>query len=799
MASERVDGPVRALSVRGLVRRRLGVEEDAWYLALVQRDEKWDQVRMRYLLDSLLAGYPIGTLLVCQVREQALVMRLGDSERVVVEAEAADWQLLDGQQRINALSSMLTSTGRYGRFFLHMGVERPPAKGPVTGRGARDEGLGYIHWLDGSEADEAVPDRAFRLDLSRWYDWAEGDGGERIARAAALPEGDAQALLVALNEIDPDFTDDPAGLDLGVALDRLTTLIALWREPTIPVEYRVLGSPMDVLEVFTRVNRAGVMVAGQDLFFAAVKTLWRDAEQVVARTTEALTPRRGEAAWDPLVDRMSALRLLARLAARIVLRADMVPLAIDRLTGERGRQLIDVMRGLAAPGSPALRRMSVLMGVVAERSGLGFGLYSVDQRLWDPVLAWAAVHPAGDDPAVIEQSLPAIDAFLLGATSFRWAGVLGDRFARLAMTEGLAAGVAGEPFPVDRLPPVARSASATLQGGRDSVHGIESDDDRLRWADGNAPLLLAVLQQIPFRPQRNVFDWDHIYPQAKATLMWVPGPDGRYRRHHPYRRFVGSAGNFWGLDAGTNRAMQDDLPGLKFQKIRAIKAGGERPVWPEERWWLGDAEIEAFARVGEQLENQEIEPAMQLFHDTVVSRTLGMVAEVLRRMPDVARFAATADVGSTDPRPEPAIAPALGIAAPEPAPEPIAPLPPGATDDRVAGVLARADQFGSGPAVRDFVARAMALGLHVRGYKYNITITPPTTRSISIVALTPRDNPPGVVETWVAPDVFAAHFPELPRERFIQKLSGIRGTLLSPAEIEALAANIEAALRPEGD
>ena len=43
-----------------------------------------------------------------------------------------------------------------------------------------------------------------------------------------------------------------------------------------------LGSPRDVLEVFTRINRGGVQVAGQDLFFAAVKTLWNDAKRLRA-------------------------------------------------------------------------------------------------------------------------------------------------------------------------------------------------------------------------------------------------------------------------------------------------------------------------------------------------------------------------------------------------------------------------------------------------------------------------------------------------------------------------------------
>ena len=107
---------IQAISVGELVRRRAGDGADPWHLALVQRDVVWDQLRMRYLVDSLLEGYPIGSLLVCRVASQSRVMRLDGSERNVQDAEPETWQLLDGQQRINALFSVFTPGGKYGRF-----------------------------------------------------------------------------------------------------------------------------------------------------------------------------------------------------------------------------------------------------------------------------------------------------------------------------------------------------------------------------------------------------------------------------------------------------------------------------------------------------------------------------------------------------------------------------------------------------------------------------------------------------------------------------------------------------------
>ena len=198
---------VRVLSVRDLVRRRIGADVDRWHLALVQRAEVWDHVRMRYLLDSLLAGYPVGSLLVCQVTGQSRIIRVEDGKRTTGWADPNAWQLLDGQQRINALFSLFTGQGDYGRFYLDMTMPREPAGGPVTGRRARDQGLGYIHWQDAEKPDAVVPERANRIDLSRWYEWAEADGGQLINEAGQALRVSASPLSI-LTQIDSDFRDD---------------------------------------------------------------------------------------------------------------------------------------------------------------------------------------------------------------------------------------------------------------------------------------------------------------------------------------------------------------------------------------------------------------------------------------------------------------------------------------------------------------------------------------------------------------------------------------------------------------
>jgi hypothetical protein len=291
---------VEALSVRDLVRRRVGDAPDIWHLALVQRDLVWDQIRMRYLLDSLLRGYPIGSLLVCQVTGESRVIRLDGGQRAVTGADRDAWQLLDGQQRINALFSLFTAGGRYGRFLLHMTARSDTRGGLATKRRARDESLRYIHWQEECQAEKEVHGRDQHIDLSLWYSWAEHEA-ERVAEATTALSGGPSETVQILRSIDPQFTELLETSDLETAWRRLRRLMEVWYQPTIPVQYLRLGSPEHMLEVFTRLNRAGVQVAGEDLFFAAVKTRWSDAEQAVSRVEERISRQTGDATpADPL-------------------------------------------------------------------------------------------------------------------------------------------------------------------------------------------------------------------------------------------------------------------------------------------------------------------------------------------------------------------------------------------------------------------------------------------------------------------------------------------------------------------
>ena len=55
------------------------------------------------------------------------------------------------------------------------------------------------------------------------------------------------------------------------------------------------------------------------------------------------------------------------------------------------------------------------------------------------------------------ENLASLDAYLLGATLFRYPRVLGDRYRRAELSESLAAAVQGHGFPLRRIVEVARA------------------------------------------------------------------------------------------------------------------------------------------------------------------------------------------------------------------------------------------------------------------------------------------------------------------------------------------------------
>jgi hypothetical protein len=762
------DSFVEPRSVAQLIASRLD-PVDPWRLALVQRHLVWDEVRISALLDSLLAGYPIGSLLVCRVRQGGHVLVDVGTTRRAQEATGGTWQLLDGQQRVNALVCLFTDRGLFGRFHLDMTRRRVPEE-VVTRRRDKRHALDYIAWRpDDAGGTEPIDGRERYIDLSRLQAWSAAQEDGAVETAIADLDARPERTVDILNAIDPAFADELETHALAQATDRLIRLLRAWTAPSIPVQHFTVDSPLDVLQVFTRINLSGVQLDGEDVFFAAVKTEWPAAEEHLDRV----------AAASPLLNRMTALRILARLASRARSKDDLLPLRVDRLNGPKGKQLIETMQQLAADDSPVMARLGVLGQLLTTESSLGYGLRLIDDKLLDHIFGWAAVNKAAKDESYVRDHLPEIEAYLVGAHAFRYPTTFLDGFLRLAFAEAVAAGATSEAFPTERIVAGARRRWENLKRGQQWIAPIESDDDKRRLVDPNAGLFLSIVQRLPYLlPPRDPADpraghreveWDHIYPQAQANRMRVRNAGGRLS-HHQDRRLVWNGGNLWALDRPINNAASDRLPSDKFAMFDGLPVAGRLPtLWPP----VDDAALTTEERANllaaeQRLRAQDVDGAMPPFRSYVVARGLRLYHEVIGRYPDAALFAPSAaidhdafedapivdlkaNLGIEDTRTEDDVAPEI---LDQPGIDP--------TNERFAAVLATADAAGVGAELRLIVAAASSLGLAIRPNRGSVMVAPPSNRTRMLFTVWPQaSNVGGRLSIYRWAPAIAEFFPSI--------------------------------------
>ncbi len=611
---------VASKTIREIVSIAVDHVADPWRLSLVQRDLVWTEAQVRYLLDSLLFGYPIGSILLCRVSQGGAVIERSGGTRRAHDVGADVWQLLDGQQRVTALVRLFAAPDAHAnsRILLSLTADRD-LEDVVQKRSNVDRSLRHIRLARRSE--EPTP---------RW-EWLDVSGMHQALgalEAKILLEGtesDEQCLAIA-QQIDPQCTTAAWSAAPEAArqraADRVRRLVRAYVATGVPIVELSLDSPIDVLQVFTRVNRTGVQVAGEDVFFAAVKTLWRDAEEHLHRLQQAV----------PFLGRASALRFVARYANMQIDGKDLLPLDVEKLNGERGRKLVERMAEVTVPDSPLLLRLRAVASIAAQKSGLGHALRHLPQSLFDPVLAWAAGRPLD---SLDEARLAPAWAFVFGANAFRYRTIFGDTFERMAFEVANRASDATAAFPLEAIAAGARGAWPTLSRGRQTVRTIASDGDKRDLVHDNTACCLLVVQEIPFElPPDQRMDWEHFFPSARVDdhLRWKKEHGKARLQRHPDSWCVSRAGNLMALDEGLNRSAGKQWPDEKLKKYQNAHH------WPP-NLFLSDAEMDTLTRACEALRDGRVPEGAGLLAAYVRERELRIFADVMRRFPGMALLA----------------------------------------------------------------------------------------------------------------------------------------------------------------
>ena len=598
---------VASKSVRDLVRPQLELDQDPWELALVQRDLVWEEDRMIGLLDSLLAGYPIGSLLLCRVRQETDARQLGTIQGQERRVAAGTPQLVDGQQRAYALLSIFTDKG-HGTFYVSLTKEW-------------DRSLNYIEWRPNQRMTEAARAPSTDDDVSIPSDYVD------LSRWAAVADGICSNLAdgtldEAVAQLAPTLTVPKDPLAREAMLDRMERLCSAWQEPRTPVITATVDGPEDILELFTRVNRGGAQVSGNDLYFAAVKTFWhdpavvQDASVTAREALDALSKASGG-----FLDTWGALSLISRLALVGLGESDMVPMKVDRLSRTNKSYVI---RALRATSPIVVDRIGPFTRTLRAQSKLKQGLRFAHRYLWEEVFAWVVASNRGGETWSVEDLAP-VETYLVGATLFSYSQVLGESYRRDALAVALAAGLAREPFPVARLLAVARNRGEDLRRGRSAVLPSTAVAEIAR---RNSALIVAAAQGLD--DDVAGLDWDHIVPaDYKDRAFRLPRGSGR--RYRDEAAHFNDPGNFWQIDLSANRAMKATGPGEKFAQLEAWPETGKGRVAPSRNSGLDPEHLAEFTHIGCLLDEGRKDEAAPLFAKLVESRNEWLAMQLLHR------------------------------------------------------------------------------------------------------------------------------------------------------------------------
>lgn len=234
----------------------------------LQRDFVWSRDQIRLLMDSIMRGYPFGSLLFWQTRFLAVPYRdfVTDFYPGIVfvpknkPASTPLRMVLDGQQRLQSL--YIAIYGSHDKRRLYFNISSGPGTDQVTDD--QDEVSASYRFEFWQEHDTNRPKRLVLVsDLVSWPVRQEDQNIERVIESIPL-KGDAASqarrnirlLRSVVNQGDlvPVETIDENAPDAASA--------------------RTID---EILDIFVRVNTGGTKLSRSDLMFSLLKTKWTSA------------------------------------------------------------------------------------------------------------------------------------------------------------------------------------------------------------------------------------------------------------------------------------------------------------------------------------------------------------------------------------------------------------------------------------------------------------------------------------------------------------------------------------------
>ena len=276
--------PPSTMSIGPLMRE---IENNDYYLPAIQREFVWPQHKIEALFDSLLRGYPIGTMLRWKVEDEArhdfqfykliheFSVRNRRNEKSGKIVKESVYGVLDGQQRMTALNIGLR--GSYTEKIPRLWWNNPNA--------FREKKL-YINLLFEPQEGEEQRYQIKFLTEQRAAESSENAFWFRVGDI--LEYNDRQKLIdYRRNSV---YADSYA---FEVNLDALWQ--AIWGDNNVYFFTETRQDLEEVLRIFIRLNTGGEPLSYSDLLFSLLTASWgeHDAREEVLRLVDEINGRYG--------------------------------------------------------------------------------------------------------------------------------------------------------------------------------------------------------------------------------------------------------------------------------------------------------------------------------------------------------------------------------------------------------------------------------------------------------------------------------------------------------------------------
>jgi hypothetical protein len=567
--NKQIDRKSALMSVEQIIDATTNV--NSWKLSIAQRAFEWDKIRVINLVDSLLRGFPIGSLLVMDSKDSFYEIDGKSKFRKEHESisEFEKTHIIDGQQRCVAINAAFNGEGYFDKdeeIIKHLFINISSDNKAVKEFNEKINQKYYYHWSAKSNINnlnEAERKHEKFMSRSPQKGWVEfKDMVQLIQGNLILEQIKNKACIDEINEI--------------VFGSISNSIMSALTSKTIPVhflndDHKELE---DIFHVFIRINTGGLPLSGVDVFFTGIKKEWHDAEEHLAPIVNK----------ESLLTRSSAITCLARCASKSLDKPfDPVNVRLQhiRYSEKDGNYpLIIKMRELAPIDVDTPFIEAVRWVTKVARKHLYSAADTINRFYLMTVIAWAFQYrqkkefPGIDDMSFIKP----IISYLFWTSVFNPMAIGQGRFHRDTLTLAWNSGANSDVFPFDdnRMQVLCFNYSKIRENkplnpypDRLSKHKDDPEYQNsiriLNIASGNDNMLLflTVFQKIQHKP----IDLDHLIADNYARQRFRRGRETLMN----YLTLVRYIGNFSIIASSANRHFQDKPPTYKFNSQEGCK------------------------------------------------------------------------------------------------------------------------------------------------------------------------------------------------------------------------------------